>query len=196
MTSLRLPAVFAAFLSVGLSTFGAALAVQPVSPAPDPETLKPGLAVKYYFELFRHIDQLEDWQEYKRGIRGRPLPSLNYRTGTGKVLSSSGSDGVGAEITGLIHLDKPGDYSFNIESNDGVRFWIDGEQLIEDPDVHSDRFSDFATITVTEPGWYPIKLLYFERKNTSTLRLYWQTPGGSGTMQVVPREAFAHIKEQ
>lgn len=171
-------------------------AVQPIQPPLDPAELEPGLAVTYYYQLFRHIDQVIEWQDHKRGIRGKPLPSLNYRSGTGPVLSSRGTDGVAADITGLIHLDKPGNYAFNIESNDGVRLWINGEELIDDPDVHADRFSDFGNIEITEPGWYPIRLLYFERKNTSTLRLFWQPPGGSGTMKIVPKEAFAHLPEE
>ena len=194
--SLTLAAVLVFGASLHSASAQGLQAVQPIQPPPDPAELEPGLAVTYWFQLFRHVDQLVDWQESKRGIRGQPLPSLNYRSGTGPVLSSRGTDGVGAEITGLIHLDKPGSYSFNIESNDGVRFWIGDEMLIEDPDVHADRFSDFGTIEVAEPGWYPVKLLYFERKNTSTLRLFWQPPGDSGgTMKIVPKEAFAHIPQ-
>ena len=82
----------------------------PAEPQPAEAELQPGLAVRYYAEFFRHIDQLIDWQEYEDGKEGPPLPNLDYRTGTGRVLTSERSDGTGAEITGFIKLDKPGDF--------------------------------------------------------------------------------------
>jgi hypothetical protein len=109
------------------------------------------------------------------------------------VLTSDGDDGVGAEITGLIHLAEPGFYSFAVRSNDGFRLWIGGEQILEDPDVHADRYSDIAEFQVTTPGWYPLRMLYFERKNTSTLELYWLPPSlDVDSMPLVPAEVLAH----
>ena len=46
--------------------------------------------------------------------------------------------------------------------------------------------------TVAEPGWYPLDILYFERKGTSTLQLFWLPPGASGDRVLVPAEAFGH----
>ncbi|MDX1402449.1 MAG: PA14 domain-containing protein, partial [Kiloniellales bacterium] len=93
----------------------------------------------------------------------------------------------------FILFDTPGAYSFAFESNDGVRLEIGDYMVIEDPDVHADRFSDIGAVIVKEPGWHPITIRYFERKNTATLRFYWQPPGTSGTMPVVPPEALAHL---
>ena len=45
---------------------------------------------------------------------------------------------------------------------------------------------------IDKPGWYPISLLYFEKRNTSTLELYWQPPG-TDEFVFVPAEAFAHL---
>ena len=129
------------------------------------------------------------------GNAGAPvrLEKLDYRVGSGTVLTSRSKDGVMARITGFIHLDKPGFYSFSFESNDGVRLEIDGQLIVEDPNVHTDRFSDIGGIEVTEPGWHPLTILYFERRNTSTLRFFWQPPGTEGSMALVPAEALAHV---
>lgn len=179
------------FLTIGPA---AAQAPKPVSPQPTADTLNPGLAVKYYFHLFRHIDELIEWQDYKDGKEGKPISKLDYRVGQGEVLTSTSRDGVGAEITGLILLQEEGSYAFSVQSNDGVRLEIGGVMVLEDPDVHADRFSNVATLQVTTPGWYPIKILYFERKNTSTLELYWQPPSDSaGSMKIVPSEMLAHL---
>ena len=188
-----------AVLVAALSTFGpgSALAqdIKPLSPQPDAAALKPGLAVDYYFQYFRHIDELVDWEDHKDGKAGPPIERLNYRSGKKDVLTSENDDGVGAKITGLILLDKPGLYSFAFESNDGVRLEIDGEMILEDPDVHGDRFSDIGQVEISEPGWYPITIRYFERKNTATLRFHWLPPQTEGTMPIVPAKVLAHLGE-
>ena len=167
--------------------------VQPVSPQPADGEIQPGLAVQYYFHMFRHVDEIIDWKDYRDGKPGPVIERLNYQVGQGDVLTSGVDNGVGAEITGLIRLDTAGTYAFALESNDGVRLTIAGKQVTEDPGVHADQFSPIGEIVVETPGWHAFNLLYFERKNTSTLKLHWRTPGSSaGTMPIVPAEAFGH----
>ena len=165
-------------------------------PQPVASDLEPGLAVRYYARKFNHIRELIDWEGYKDGSVGPPLPLLDYKTGTGEVLTSGKENLVGARITGLIHMAEPGSYTFAVNSNDGVRIWVGGDQILDDPDVHADRFSDPAWVTIEEAGWYPITVLYFEKKNTSTLQLYWLKPTDEpGPMLIVPAEHFAHAKQ-
>lgn len=154
--------------------------------------LKPGLAVCYIYEFVRHVDEFAEWEGHRKCEPGEPLTMLDSRAGEGNVLTSSSADGVMAKITGYIHLDQPGRYAFSFESNDGVRLEIDGEPILEDPDVHSDRYSDIGHFEVAEPGWYPLSIGYFERKGTSTLRFFWGPPGTEGTLPLVPAEALAH----
>ena len=156
--------------------------------------LEAGLAVCYIYEFVRQIDEMVEWEGHRPCKPGEPLAMLDSRAGEGKVLTSASADGVMARITGLIHLESPGFYSFAFESNDGVRLEIDGERIVEDPDVHADRYSDIGAMEVTEPGWYPLTIRYFERKSTSTLRFYWQPPGTEGSMSLVPAEALAHVR--
>ena len=172
----------------------AAADLHPLNPQPDPNALKPGLAVTYYYGFYRRINQVAKKIESEDGEVGEPLPQLNYRSGNDLVLTSSQYDGVGARIQGLIHLDEVGTYEFAIESNDGVRFSISGEILIEDPDVHPDQWSSVVTVDIKTAGWYPMEVLYFERRNTSTLRLFWKTPSAdeAQALSAVPEAAFAH----
>lgn len=158
----------------------------------DPADLKPGLAVCYIQGMIRHVDEIAGWESQKDCTPGEPLPDLDYRVGKDKVLTSEWDDGVMAKITGFIHLEQAGFYSFAFESNDGVRLEIDGQMILEDPDVHADQFSDIGSMEVVEPGWYPLAIQYFERKNTSTLRFFWSPPDVEGTMPLVPAEALAH----
>ena len=176
-----------------LAVAAAAQTPQPAAPQPADAELEGGLAVVYFFNDFRHVNEILEWQDYRDGKAGPPVPRLDYNVGVGEVLTSGETDGVGAEITGLIRLDTPGTYAFAAQSNDGVRLEIGGVPVLEDPDVHADRFSEIVQVQIGEAGWYPIKILYFERKNTSTLELYWQPPSDeSATMPLVPAEVLAH----
>ena len=184
-----------AFALLGLAPATAGGEVSLLSPQPDAAMLKPGLGVTYYYDYYKHINQVVRKIKRDQGIPGEPLPWLNYRVGADIVLTADRDDGVGAHIQGLIHLDEKGTYLFALQSNDGVRLSIGGEQLLEDPGVHVDSWSEVATVEVTEPGWYPLEVLYFERRNTSTLRLVWKNPtiGKSGEFVPVPEKAYAHL---
>lgn len=181
-------------LAVLLLVNVAAADPQPVNPQPAPNALKPGLAVTYYYGFNRHINEVAKRIESEDGEVGEPLAWLNYRSGSDLVLTSDKYDGVGAHIQGLIHFDEVGTYAFAIESNDGVRFSVSDEMLIEDPDVHADQWSNVATVDIKTAGWYPMEVLYFERKNTSTLRLVWKKPPADESQEFspVPEAAFAH----
>ncbi|MZR30558.1 PA14 domain-containing protein [Sneathiella litorea] len=168
--------------------------LKPASPQPDPANLKPGLAVTYYGVKVNSIRELEENMGYMDGKPGTPLPMLNYQVGAGNVLTSNSNDMVGAIIKGFIKMEQPGRYVFMVHSNDGVWIAIGDKLIYEDPDVHADRFSDEIIVEISEPGWYPIHIKYFEKKNTATLELYWEAPG-HGEMDYVPAEAFSHIGE-
>jgi hypothetical protein len=164
---------------------------RPASPQPQASVLKEGLAVRYYFNRFNHLRELEGWMDADEGQPGPPLPALNYRSGIGNVLTAGAADMVGARIDGFIHLAKAGEYRFLVTSNDGIRLRIGGVMMHEDPSIHGDTTSPPLVFKVAEPGWYPLEILYFEKKGTSTLELYWRTPTGDSD-EPVPAAAFKH----
>lgn len=164
--------------------------LQPAHPQPAADATAPGLAVNYVFVSVRHVDDIE---AEGPGEPGTPLPQLNYQSGSGHVLTSDRSDGVGALIRGFIDFPAAGRWLMTAQSNDGVRVRLGGTVVIEDPNVHSDRFAPNAEVNIAQPGWYEIAVTYFERKSTATLQLYWQPPGKS-EFEIVPAAAFSHLK--
>jgi hypothetical protein len=177
----------------------AALAADPVTgllkadPQPAAESLKPGLSVTYYHGVFNSTREIPEWAKYKKGTKGEPLKLLDYFVGDGQVLTSDRSDEVGADIRGYIRFAEAGTYTMAMQSNDGVDLTIGGKTIVKDTEVHADRFSDLVPVVITEPGWYPLHLWYFEKRQTSTLELHWKPPNGSANMDFVPAEAFAHL---
>lgn len=161
---------------------------------PDPDRLEPGLAVTYYLNIFNFVDEIREFARLEPGVPGKPLLTVDYLVGSGEVLTSGHRDGVGAVIDGLLNFPEAGNYTMAIQSNDGVELTIAGQRVISDPTVHADRYSALATVTITEPGWYPIEMLYFEKRNTATLELYWLPPSQTeGGLNFVPPEALAHL---
>ena len=170
--------------------------LKPLERQPAATDLVTGLSVTYYYSIFNDVDEISQWAKYEKGEVGRPLPVLDYKVGAGEVLSSSQADGVGADIRGLIRFEEPGTYAFAALSNDGVRVNIGGKRVINDPLVHSDQYSDTVEVAIAEAGWYQISILYYEKRNTSTLKLFWLRPGdAAGSLNLVPAEALAHIRK-
>src|SRR5262245_37188392 len=176
-------------LCAGCSATVGGANLTPVTPQPDSAVMKPGLAVKYVSAKVRGVDAIE---AIGGGTVGRPLPQLNYDSGTGPVLTSIYADFVGAKIKGFINFEQPGRWLMTAESNDGVRVRLNDLVIIEDPDVHADQFSNTAELNIAAAGWYKLEITYFERKNTSTLKLYWHRPDSS-EFEIVPAAAFGYL---
>jgi hypothetical protein len=164
--------------------------LKPAEPPPAAGQLTPGLAVSYAYAIVNHLNEFAG----KKFEPGPPLPHVDYKVGNGTVLTSKSDNGVLAIVTGLIQLDKPGVWGFDVTSNDGVRVEIGGKQLYEDPGVHSDDTSDRIDVKIDQPGWYPIQIHYYEKRYTSTLILRWAAPGEKKLVPV-PGKAFAHLKK-
>lgn len=171
--------------------------LQPMSPQPGPADLTPGLAVRYYFAEWDFMWEMERSIRRQDGIQGAPIPVIDtfYEGYSKDVLTADRTQGVGALLNGLIHFDTPGVYHLAMWSNDGVRLEIGGQFIHEDPDKHSNRLSKNIPVEITEPGWYPININYFQKKGTWALDLLWFKPGEvpEGDAAVVPAEAYAHL---
>jgi hypothetical protein len=157
---------------------------------PQPAQLTPGLAVEYTYAKVNYIEQLKG----RKFEPGPPLESINYRWG-GTVLTSKAREEVGAIITGFIRFEKTGVYGFEVTSNDGVLVEIGGQVLHEDPGVHSDSTSDRISVKIDQPGWYPLRVVYFQKRGTASLVLAWVGPGEKGRAVPVPAKAFGYLKK-
>jgi hypothetical protein len=164
--------------------------VQPAEPQPAVDELVPGLAVQYSYAIMNHISELKG----RKFDSGPPITHLDWRMGEGIVLTSKAREGVGAIITGFIRCESPGIYGFDVTSNDGVRLEIGGQLIHQDPDVHADTTSNRIDVRIDRPAWYPIQILYFQKRYTATLVVRWIRPGEAGRLAPVPSSVLAHGK--
>ena len=157
---------------------------------PQPAQLTPGLAVEYVYAKVNLIEELKG----RKFQPGPPLADINYKWG-GNVLTSTARESVGANIAGFIRFEKPGVYGFEVTSNDGVLVEIGGKVLHDDPGVHSDTTSDRINVKIDQPGWYPLRVTYFQKRGTATLVLAWVPPGEKGKAVPVPAKFYGHVKK-
>lgn len=158
-------------------------------------TMLPGLPVYYRYAFYRHLNQMaSDAKMMAEGEPGKIVALLDHKF-EGNVYDSHEAKGVGVFFPGYLKMDRPGTYRFKAMANDGIQVHVNGELVVYDPAVHSDRFSEVGTVAITRPGWYSLTVKYFQRKGTARLTLYWQPPGASDFV-VIPAEAYGHLSAE
>ncbi|MFT3695737.1 MAG: family 43 glycosylhydrolase [Kofleriaceae bacterium] len=131
--------------------------------ATDPDASdQPGVRAVYYRDA---IDQVVDEVE----------PAIDFTTPPDGV----GADNFAVRWTGTV--DATGDYAFAIDSDSGVRLWIDNTKLI---DAWSDGAHEIDFTAATLHGPTTIKLTYYHRTGDAHVRLRWRRP--DGTEELVP----------
>jgi hypothetical protein len=160
------------------------------------DSLVPGLQVLYFNGKYRNVRQIPDGDTaiLEKGRPGAPILLIDHQFGNNEVFDSGRSRGVGVQIKGYLLFDQKGPYEFQALSNDGVEVIIDGDTILIDADVHSDRLSSIGTLSVQQTGWHALMVKYFQRKGTAALKLFWKTPG-KDEFEVIPARAYGHLPD-
>ncbi len=172
----------------------AADALKPAAPQPAAASLKPGLATLYFSGRYDHINDMPSLNkpaEMAKGRPGKPVAPIDEMSGSGVMWESQDFQFFGVVFSGFINFDKPGTYHITTNSNDGIRVYIGGKMVLDDPFVHADAMANPVALDIVQPGYYPITMQYFQKRNTATLQFFWQRPDGNN-MVIVPAAALAH----
>ncbi|MBL8809529.1 MAG: c-type cytochrome [Planctomycetaceae bacterium] len=95
-------------------------------------------------------------------------------------------------FTGHILIEKPGQYTFFIASDDGSRFYLDGELLIDNDGLHG-MVEKRARVQLTA-GLHPIVATYFDNGGGDGLSMSWAGPGIK--KQEIPASVLVSAAEQ
>ncbi len=95
-------------------------------------------------------------------------------------------------FTGHLLIDKPGKYNFFISSDDGSRFYIDGDLLIDNDGLHG-MVEKKGSIKLTA-GLHPIIATYFDNGGGDGLNMSWNGPGIK--KQEIPTNVLVSAAEQ
>ncbi|MBV9080658.1 MAG: hypothetical protein JO102_06025 [Elusimicrobia bacterium] len=74
--------------------------------------------------------------------------------------------------SGYLLVPAAGRFEFYVHADDGVRFWIGDKLLIDEWTSHPIKVAN-AGLTLL-PGYYPIKVEYFQGKKKAVIRLFWR----------------------
>jgi len=82
----------------------------------------------------------------------------------------------GFVFEGTLIVPRDGDYSFDLDSDDGARLSVEGRQIILNDGVHREGNPQKAVVRLRQ-GRLPIKLEYFQRQGPLGLTVGWSGPG-------------------
>jgi hypothetical protein len=101
--------------------------------------------------------------------------SVNFNWNNGAPGSKVNTDDFSAEWTGQILAPETGTYTFTTTSDDGVKVWVNGQQLINAWNDHGPQ-QDSGIITLQAGQKYDIKVNYYDRAGGAVMQLNWATP--------------------
>jgi cytochrome c len=151
------------------------------------ENRERGLSMRlYYFQ--KEVSRIPTLVEGQTANVNKVIPKIDLSTDAdfGGFTSN-----FMVHITGYLNVARAGAYKFRLTSDDGSRFTLRDEKIIDHDGLHSAAPAE-GQFTLS-PGEHPIFIEYFEGAAENVLRLEWQVPG-STAWEVIPAEAFSTFK--
>ncbi len=111
--------------------------------------------------------------------------AVNFDWGAGSPGAAIAVNNFSARWSGSVLATSSGAYRFRTVSDDGVRLWIDGVQVINNWTDHAPTTNTSAVVNLTAGQRVAVRLEYYERGGGAVMRLQWQTPGSS-TYTAIP----------
>lgn len=99
--------------------------------------------------------------------------------GVGAPAPGIGADNFSVRWTGELQAVEAGTYQLRTLSDDGVRVWVNGVQVINNWTVHAPTVDTSAGITLAAGQRVPITVEFQEFSGGALLQLSWLRPGGS-----------------
>lgn len=117
--------------------------------------------------------------------------NINYGDMDGKLKDQTGKeDAAGVRWTGRIKVPETGNYTFYGLADNGIRVWVDGEQLINFWDGGLwDRPQTSKAVHLEAGRYYTFQTDYFEYEGGSHVTLSWSNDKGM-EKKIIPATAF------
>jgi len=117
-------------------------------------------------------------------------PTVNFDWGSGSPMSGIGVDTFSVRWTGQVLAPNTETFTFYTTTDDGVRLWVNGEQLINKwVDQGPTEWS--GTIALTAGQKYNIVMEYYENGGGAVAKLFWSS--ASNAKGPVPQNALFAI---
>jgi hypothetical protein len=112
-------------------------------------------------------------------------PKVDFNWASGSPDPAIAPDSFSVRWSGQVRADFAETYTFYTTSNDGVRLWVDGRQLINNWTDHA-ATENRGTVALQAGRWYPLRLEYYEGTGNATIKLSYSSP--STAKQVIPAD--------
>jgi len=133
--------------------------------------------------------------DYYRGMNFEHLvmtridPRIDFNWGDpGSPDASVGDDNFSARWTGEVEAAFTETYTFYTNSDDGVRLWVNGQELVDDWEDQS-ATENFGTIDLVAGNVYALLMEYYENSGGAVVELLWSSP--STPKQLIPQAALS-----
>jgi len=140
------------------------------------ENLKPGLKYSYFEGLW---DSVPDFSKL-----------TPKKTGSSETLDlkfSLKKDSFGVQFKGYLHITKKDLYYLWVTSDDGSKVYLNDELLFDNDGVHS-ADNPVVKLVPLNPGYYPIRIDYFERTGGEAITLGRAIIGKTTQAMPLPKE--------
>jgi len=97
-------------------------------------------------------------------------------------------DGFALRFSGAIRIDKAGQYTFHLSSDDGSRLYLGGKEVINNDGLHG--VAEKSGKVQLRAGMHPIVVTYFDNGGGDGLSLAWSGPGIGGK-KPIPADRFS-----
>ena len=111
--------------------------------------------------------------------------SINF-TDSFDTAKGGNGDTFSIRATGQIQADSNGNNSFAVLSDDGVRVWVNGQQVVDNWTDHGGTWNSFTVPNLVAGEWYDIQIDYYENGGSAQLQLA-EKQGGT------PITALRHV---
>jgi hypothetical protein len=109
--------------------------------------------------------------------------TINFNWGNGSPDPAIGVDNFSARWTGLVEPLYTETYTFETQTDDGVRLWVNGVLLVDQfKDMGGTKYS--GTIDLVAGQKYDIKMDYYEHSGGASAYLRWSSP--TQAYQIIP----------
>jgi glucose/arabinose dehydrogenase len=122
----------------------------------------------------------------------RTDPTVNFNWRSGSPNSAIGADTFSVRWTGQVQARFSESYTFYTSSDDGIRLWVNGQQIINQW-VNQAAKEVSSKITLVAGQKYDIKLEYFENTGNASSKLSWSS--ASQVKQIIPQAQLFNTVE-
>jgi Predicted hydrolase of the alpha/beta superfamily len=136
------------------------------------DNLKPGLKYSYYEGVWDSVPDFSKLTPKKTGTTDKLDLSFALK-----------KDSFGVQFEGYLHITKKDLYDLWIASDDGSKTYLNNQLLFDNDGLHS-ADNPVVKLVPLNPGYYPIRIDFFERTGDQSVTLGWVT--GKKTLQPLP----------